>query len=301
MTYNQQEIELKKWLVISCLVFSTSLSAGETPESGPQEILQQDRVLFVVANTVFVLLHELGHALIHEFDFPVLGEEEDAADTLATIMLIIADRVDEKKRYRYLAILLSAAEGQKLIWETGLEQTHIDQYYWARHSLSVRRYHRILCLIYGSDPQRFGGLPELTGMPEHRSDSCEAEYALARRSMTTLGDQLRGGQPIGALKSVDVPVYEYETEDELALTLARILKDLDVLGKVINLIATVADLPPDMDVSIEDCEIPGAYWDPDDDTLIFCYQLLSTFYELSAGQKLPDLLRQHEDGAGSRN
>jgi hypothetical protein len=292
---------LKKWIAIFCLVQSACLSAGEAPESSPQETLQQDRVLFVVANTVFVLLHELGHALIHEFDFPVLGEEEDAADALATIILIGADILDEKKQYPYLAILLSAAEGQKLIWETGLEQTHIDQYYWARHSLSVRRYHRILCLIYGSDLQRFGGLPELTGMPEHRSDSCEAEYDLARRSMTTLGDQLRGGQPIGALKSVDVPIYEDETEDDLALTLVGILKDRAVIRRVINMVATIADLPPDMDVSIEDCEIPGAYWDPEDDTLIFCYQLLSTFYELSVGQKLPDFLREYEDGAGSRN
>jgi hypothetical protein len=292
---------LKKWFVIFCLVLSPCLSAGETPESGPQETLQQDRVLFVVANTVFVLFHELSHALIHEFDFPVLGEEEDAADTLAAIILISADDLDKKKRFPYLPILLSAAEGHKLVWETGLERGNIDQYYWARHSLSVRRYHRIACLIYGSDPQRFRALLELTGMPEHRSDSCEAEYALARRSVAALGNQLRGGQPIGALKSVEVPVYQDETEDDLALLLVGILKERATLSHVINIIATVADLPPDMDVLIEDCEIPGAYWDPDDDTLIFCYQLLSTFYELSAGQKLPDLLREHDIGVGSRN
>jgi hypothetical protein len=243
----------------------------------------------------------LSHALIHEFDFPVLGEEEDAADTLATIILIGADNLDKKKQFPYLPILLAAAEGQKLVWETGLEQANIDQYYWARHSLSVRRYHRIACLVYGSDPQRFGLLVELTGMPEHRSDSCEAEYALARRSVTILGDQLRGGQPIGALKSVEVPVYQDETEDDLALLLVGILKDWAILSTVINITATVADLPPDMDVSIEDCEIPGAYWDPDDDTLIFCYQLLSTFYELSAGQKLPEFLREHNIGVGSKN
>src|SRR5437868_6462646 len=39
-----------------------------------------DRVEFVVGNTLFVLLHELGHVLITELNLPVLGRQEDAAD-----------------------------------------------------------------------------------------------------------------------------------------------------------------------------------------------------------------------------
>ena len=39
-----------------------------------------DRVQFVVGNTLFVLLHELGHVIIDEMKLPVLGREEDAAD-----------------------------------------------------------------------------------------------------------------------------------------------------------------------------------------------------------------------------
>ncbi len=36
----------------------------------------------------FIFLHELGHALIDQFDLPVIGGEEDAADALATVLLI---------------------------------------------------------------------------------------------------------------------------------------------------------------------------------------------------------------------
>ena len=39
-------------------------------------------VEFVIGNTLFVLTHELGHGLINEFNMPVLGREEDAADSL---------------------------------------------------------------------------------------------------------------------------------------------------------------------------------------------------------------------------
>src|SRR6187399_1025462 len=36
----------------------------------------------------FVLVHELGHAVIHALDIPVLGREEDAADELAALIAI---------------------------------------------------------------------------------------------------------------------------------------------------------------------------------------------------------------------
>jgi len=37
---------------------------------------------------LFVLTHELGHALIGEMDLYVLGREEDAADTFAVTRMI---------------------------------------------------------------------------------------------------------------------------------------------------------------------------------------------------------------------
>ena len=283
---------MKNILKICYLLCCTGLIAGDEPEYQEPDVLDSDRVYFVLANTVFVLFHELGHALIHEFDLPVLGEEEDAADTIATIILISTDRLDHEGRLSFLQVLMSAAEGQKLVWETGLESQNIDQFYWARHSLSVRRYHRIACLLYGSDPGRFAKIPNITEMPEHRSDSCEDEYELASRSVSKLGMQLRGGAPIGDIRQVEIPLHEDDTDDELATRLVGIMRERGTLGKVLNITATVAALPVDMDVSLEDCEIPGAYWDPEDDTLIFCYQLMSTFYDLSGGQKLPDILRE---------
>ena len=38
-------------------------------------------VEFVIGNTLFVMAHELGHGLINEMNLPVLGREEDAANT----------------------------------------------------------------------------------------------------------------------------------------------------------------------------------------------------------------------------
>src|SRR5881392_518816 len=47
---------------------------------GLSEQQRLDRVEFVIGNTQFALLHEIGHVLIADFKLPVLGREEDAAD-----------------------------------------------------------------------------------------------------------------------------------------------------------------------------------------------------------------------------
>jgi hypothetical protein len=55
---------------------------------GLSEQQRIDRVEFVVGNTPFVLLHEMGHVLIAEMKLPVLGREEDAGDTFAALAML---------------------------------------------------------------------------------------------------------------------------------------------------------------------------------------------------------------------
>ena len=43
----------------------------------------------------FILEHEFTHALIHVYNLPVLGKEEDAADTLATLLLLKSPQGDK--------------------------------------------------------------------------------------------------------------------------------------------------------------------------------------------------------------
>ena len=70
------------------LLFFFALS-GTSPalaeEDGPP--LDPQRVNFVIANTLFTAMHELGHAVIHEYELPVLGGEERAADNLAILLI----------------------------------------------------------------------------------------------------------------------------------------------------------------------------------------------------------------------
>src|SRR5262249_17238816 len=43
----------------------------------------RDRIEFIVGNVIFATFHEVGHMVIAEMGLPVLGREEDAADSFA--------------------------------------------------------------------------------------------------------------------------------------------------------------------------------------------------------------------------
>src|SRR5690554_4191597 len=45
-------------------------------------------ITFTLNNTRHTLLHEIGHLFVDQFDLPVLGKEEDAVDTFATLTML---------------------------------------------------------------------------------------------------------------------------------------------------------------------------------------------------------------------
>lgn len=94
----------------------------------------------------FILLHELGHALIHELDLPAVGREEDAADELATILAVQA--LDD----RGVELALTAAHWFNLMGSEQIELSKLP--FWDEHGLDKQRYFKILCLLYGSTPTR---------------------------------------------------------------------------------------------------------------------------------------------------
>jgi Putative metallopeptidase len=68
---------------------SRSQAALKSPRlKGLTEQQRIDRVQFVAGNTLVLLLHEMAHAHIAEMHLPLLGREEDAADTFAALRLL---------------------------------------------------------------------------------------------------------------------------------------------------------------------------------------------------------------------
>ncbi len=128
--------------------------------------------------TYFTLYHEVGHALIHVLDLPVTGREEDAADQLATFVLL--DGTEEGE-----AAALDGAQSFLLEFEReggALEESPL----WGEHSLDPQRFYNVLCWVYGHDPVQYAYLVEEGFLPPERAERCDGEYSRMERSWSSL-------------------------------------------------------------------------------------------------------------------
>ena len=132
--------------------------------------------ILVAGTTAFVLLHEVGHALIHVLDLPTTGREEDAVDQLATLLMLGEGPVGDSLAFAAAAWFLQSAP-----------RTRIDPLAFAdEHGLDAQRVYSILCWVHGRDPGRY---PEIVGegwLPAGRADRCQAEYSRVSRSWSRL-------------------------------------------------------------------------------------------------------------------
>jgi Putative metallopeptidase len=120
----------------------------------------------------FILAHEFGHALIHNFELPVLGREEDAADGIATVVLL---KAEEGALYA-----IDAAE----FWEafSGRQDPPDLAEYADNHSFDRQRADNILCWVAGSDEGILEAFLENEILPEDRLAACPGEWNLLRSS-----------------------------------------------------------------------------------------------------------------------
>ena len=116
----------------------------------------------------FVFLHELGHTLIDHFSLPVLGREEDAADQIATFLLIrmAGNNVDIARYWTVGAH-----------WFFNKRQLFFTRgHFSGEHSVDPQRQFNIACWIYGSDPNKYAGLAQYARLPTARAQRCQSEY-----------------------------------------------------------------------------------------------------------------------------
>ncbi|MBL8740063.1 MAG: hypothetical protein JNK04_03180, partial [Myxococcales bacterium] len=124
----------------------------------------------------FVMLHELGHALIGELGLGVTGKEEDAVDELATLILIENGKHDMAIAGTYALVLLNQFQGK------GHKTPFFDE-----HSVSEARLYDVFCMILGSNPKKFAEeilreRPEL----KQRAPKCPATYQKIDKAWTSL-------------------------------------------------------------------------------------------------------------------
>lgn len=121
----------------------------------------------------FIVFHEMGHALVHLFNLPVVAREEDVADALATYFQL-------KHPLRYYNILGAT-------WAFRQKQAQYStRHFGDTHSLDPQRQLNIVCWAVGSDPRAFAPLAQKAGLPAERAKRCPSEYAKLESSVRRL-------------------------------------------------------------------------------------------------------------------
>ena len=227
------------------------------------------RVEFVLGNTFFILLHEVGHVHISEMKLPVLGREENEADTFAAItMLRISTGFSER-------VLANASQGwflnSRRDQQTGAMPTYYDE-----HDLSTQRAYQVVCLMVGSDPLKFKHLADDAKMPESRQQSCKRDYQKALRGWNTvLAPHLRTpDQPETKINVV------YGDADGMYAPFAHAFRAMRILETVAERSAALYAWPAPFTLEMLSCDGPNASWDDESRTLKICYQLAFDFAQL---------------------
>ncbi|WP_345199360.1 DUF4344 domain-containing metallopeptidase [Kistimonas scapharcae] len=161
-------------ILISYDFFAEAIERFENANYAETGVTSQNAALDVLAHT---LLHEFGHAIISMNKLPVVAKEEDAADSLATLLLI--ERFEHGQD-----IALSAADMFALESEDYERLEEPD--FWDEHSLDAQRYYTTLCHIYGSDPDKYADLMEEVDIDQDRRELCIDEYDVLTNSWNAL-------------------------------------------------------------------------------------------------------------------
>ena len=227
---------------------------------------------FVTGNMLFVLLHEMAHASITQMGLPVLGRMEDAADTYAALRLI---RVGSDFSHR---VLTQAAEGWFMA-DRRDQKTGDKVEFYDEHGLNQQRAYQIVCLMVGSDDEKFKDLAKETKLPEERQDSCAGDFSNAAYSWDLLLKPFRRA-PDQPKTKIDVV---YGPAEGRAANARQVALSIRLLETVAEHASDEYAWPVPFTLEMQSCGYPNARWDLATHKLIVCYELANEFADLYRG------------------
>ena len=247
------------------------MMANEPRFKGLSEQERRDRMEFVAGNVLFAMVHEVGHMLIAEMGLPVLGREEDAADAFATLTgLKMGDAFSDR-------VLTQSARGWFLSDRRNSKE-NVKMVFYDEHGLDRQRAYNIVCLMVGSDPEKFEHLAEMTKLPPERRGTCQGDYSNASWSWEqALKPHLRAeGQP-----KTEIPVTYHDSKQYDLF--ARGFRKLEMLEEVANHLSDRYVWRRPITLEMADCGEPMAHWDLSTQKITVCYELAVDFGRLYQG------------------
>ncbi|MEN9226288.1 MAG: DUF4344 domain-containing metallopeptidase [Thermostichus sp. HHBFW_bins_43] len=166
--YDPEAVQIS--MCYELIAYYAALFADEN--TSPEELEEH-----VINAGLFTFFHELGHALVDQYELPITGREEDVVDEFAVLSLLEYGSEGE-----WAAIVGMA----QFAFDAAVEAELETLAYWGEHALSAQRFYTMACLIYGSNPEQFADLVGEDGLPEERAAQCPYEYEQKYNSWTVL-------------------------------------------------------------------------------------------------------------------
>jgi hypothetical protein len=267
-------------------VISNAVSVWAEPEGSmatPEDIEQ--KALFFVGNIAWLVYHEFGHGMIFEYQLPVLGKEEDAVDSFATINMIAEE--DDPALETMIIDVVDA-------WfQAGLYANLT----YGQHSIDEQRGYAVICLLVGHDPEGYKGVADDAEMPEDRQANCKWDFQKAQESWdSVLGDNmLDDGEAPTAEVNVD---YGDPGQFEAA---GALLQASGVLETIAHQMENTFRLSGPITVSVEQCGQANAFFVYDERKVKVCYELANFFMEKAEEMRAEPVDAEPDEGTERPN
>jgi len=242
--------------------------ANDPRFKGLTEKQRRERIEFVAGNMLFAVAHEVGHLLISELGLPVLGREEDAADTFAVMNLLNMNYPFSNR------VLMQSARGWFLS-DRRNEREKVPMAFYDEHALDKQRAYNIVCLMVGSNPESFRELATTTKMPAERQRTCRSDYNNASWSWReALAPHLR--KPDQPRVKIEV---NYAKSGKYRRS-ARGHRPILMLEDIAERLSGRFNFSQPFGLEMKECGEPGAQWDRSTRKITICYELGADFVKL---------------------
>ena len=236
---------------------------------------------FVLNNVRHTMLHEIGHLFVDQLNLPVLGKEEDAVDTMATLLMLESDSEADH------VALQDTVDGWLYSETTRPSRGYVNSDFYGAHSLDIQRSFAIACLMVGSDYDNHTQYATRISLPIDRQQSCAEDYRIAELGWNTVLDpHRRDGGPYGAEIAV-----AYRDSGANHGDVEAMLRQAMVLERYADWIAKNFVLPNPVTLTAESCGEVNAFYDLDTREVILCYEWVAFFEDLFVAEIMP--MREH--------
>lgn len=237
------------------LLWALAATAALVSPARAEEASAKDA--FLEANILSIFYHELGHAVIDLMQVPIFGQEEDAADVMAVLLI---DSLFEEETAQSLAY--DSAFGY-INDPEGTEEVE----YWDLHGPDEQRYFNHVCLFFGANPEERDDLAEELGLPEYRAETCPEEYDQAANSWGAIFDEMAE-----LSKGTEISFVAGSGADADLIA--------SVLAAEIEALNNDFQLPENVRVFVDTCGEANAFYDPGDVSITFCEEFIPHLRDL---------------------